>query len=349
MYKFTGEKFNRDLDVKEIAKLIRKELKGISGLKTSVRIERYSMGRSINVSIKECGFNPMNPERIKAEKENPHVSIDLSIYTKQGSDLKDKIQSIVDQYNFDDSDSMTDYFNVNFYGFVNYDWQVEKVWREEIESNLDKAVADYLQAIEDARPLCVECGNKVDRDESYPGELCWDCYYPIMKAEKEEETKKYQIIEAEREKAVSFNPLSVVGADYFIDLRFPSLNKNDHINDYIEQLNNNEYRVSKCKVEEVATITNEDYKAFTTHLMSDYSWLKGKGGTNTTADIEGDFFSLSEEDQETWRNNAYNLVILVTDGKNKVYIDPQGYGYARYAAFEIPKNNVIQFPGKAIQ
>ena len=84
----------KDLDVAEIAKLLRKDIKGrFPSIKSSVRIDRYSMGQSINVYLSEFG------------KLEPHV-------------VKSVVQDLMNCYNFDDSDPMTDYFRVRFYGFV---------------------------------------------------------------------------------------------------------------------------------------------------------------------------------------------------------------------------------------
>lgn len=91
------------MNVRDIAKLIRKDLRAaMPAIKWSVRIERYSMGQSINVE--------------------GHTDVPLYVtgheLNANGKVLQDKAEAIVNAYNFDDSDSMNDYFNVNFYGGV---------------------------------------------------------------------------------------------------------------------------------------------------------------------------------------------------------------------------------------
>lgn len=100
-YKFTGSKYQetKDLDVAEIAKLIRTDLKqAFSEYKFSVRIERFSMGQSINVIIKETDINDR--------------------FSDQAEELVKEVKEIIEQYNFDDSDMLSDYSHVRFYSHV---------------------------------------------------------------------------------------------------------------------------------------------------------------------------------------------------------------------------------------
>ena len=141
-YKFTGSKYNDQLGIKDIAKLVRKELKEkYPKCKFSVRIQRYSGGQSMNVALAEADFNPFaTPNRRllkpinfryfteqecldawdKTIKEGYHdinsfyIDDDYKLNEK-GKQLAKDMKEAVNQYNFDDSDSMTDYFHVNFY------------------------------------------------------------------------------------------------------------------------------------------------------------------------------------------------------------------------------------------
>lgn len=126
MRKFTGEKYpdHKETDIKDIAVLIRAELKAIPGLKVSVKIERYSMGQSMHICIKETGFKICPEAYIKYAKDGyPQIMADNrpERYTPEAVALKDKIEAIANQYNYDNSDSQTDYFDVNYYLYVNYD------------------------------------------------------------------------------------------------------------------------------------------------------------------------------------------------------------------------------------
>lgn len=90
-----GSKYEetKDLDIAEVAKLVRKDLAALKlPVKPSVRISRYSGGQSLDVSVKM--------------ERNPEVA--------------KKIRAILDSYNFDESDSQSDYFCVRFYGHVTF-------------------------------------------------------------------------------------------------------------------------------------------------------------------------------------------------------------------------------------
>ncbi len=95
----TGSKYEqtKDLDIVAIAKLLRQDIKAsvkegrLPAVKYGVRIERYSMGQSIHISV--------------------------------GQELTDEVKAAVrdlaDAYNYDRSDPQSDYFCVRFYVHIN--------------------------------------------------------------------------------------------------------------------------------------------------------------------------------------------------------------------------------------
>ena len=132
--KIQGLKYEntKEFDIKDIAKLVRKDLKETFGkdFKFSVTISRYSMGQSLDVSILESIRNYLNPTRVKDENS------DESLYISEGFEVLDKIKEKVDQYNYDNSDSQTDYFDVNFHSYVRFDMDLTDKWRNEIKEGL---------------------------------------------------------------------------------------------------------------------------------------------------------------------------------------------------------------------
>ena len=96
----------KDLRVKEIAKLVRKDLKKFKGCKFSVTSDI----RTINVKLIDCD------------------DVKKYFYIWEGVNQKDprytdpfhkEVKSIMDQYNFDNSDPMSDYHHNNFFAFFN--------------------------------------------------------------------------------------------------------------------------------------------------------------------------------------------------------------------------------------
>jgi hypothetical protein len=161
-YKFTGSKFERGIDVKDIAKLVRTDIKEAikkgelpKGTKVSVRISRFSGGRSISAYIKHLGEKGViNPAWVKWHDENPHGyhGDGPPLYTATATQAIKTIEGIMAAYNFDDSDSQVDYFHVNFYGHVEFDYDYrqadEALTRREgfypdlSEKGLEKAAAE---------------------------------------------------------------------------------------------------------------------------------------------------------------------------------------------------------------
>jgi hypothetical protein len=133
-----GSKFDRGLDVVEIAKRVRKELKSADlpvGLKWSVTIKRFSGGQSIDVALTEWprSIPAFNPEYIRVRLDHPDDwYLDEHRRGFQGTrstELKRALEvaeQILQAYNRDNSDSMSDYFDVHFYGHTSIHWKLEE-------------------------------------------------------------------------------------------------------------------------------------------------------------------------------------------------------------------------------
>lgn len=133
-YKFTGTKYDSGRDIKDIAKLVRADIKAAAkkgqipkGIKTSVRISRFSGGQSLDVYIKHLGGERViNPAWVKHMDGGGHVCDAPPRYTAIATHARKVIEALVAAYNFDDSESMVDYFHVNFYGNVTFDYEFDK-------------------------------------------------------------------------------------------------------------------------------------------------------------------------------------------------------------------------------
>lgn len=104
-YKFEGSKYRetRDLPMIEICKLVRADLKEVyPDFKFSVRKGMATYTSTLDVYVKNYppGYEPGSEPAKEMIKE---------------------VKTIVNAYNMDDSDAMTDYFHVRFYDHVGYD------------------------------------------------------------------------------------------------------------------------------------------------------------------------------------------------------------------------------------
>lgn len=114
----------RNLDISEIAKLIRKDLKAAQAAghlpadaTFSVTIDRFSGGQSLDVTILGMpdtwtyvspGLEPNYAEYIPAHGGQ----------TDEATAAVRKIEGVVFAYNYDGSDTQSDYFDVRFYSNV---------------------------------------------------------------------------------------------------------------------------------------------------------------------------------------------------------------------------------------
>lgn len=122
-------------------------------------------------------------------------------------------------------------------------------------------------------------------------------------------------------------------ADLFVNAKFAIINKNDTIAEYRELVAKGQFRLERCKVTESVRLSAEEYQDFTDTLLTDREWLTGKGGHDSTADLPSvdSFWQYSEEQQKVWKEHAYRLVLAVSaPDRATIYVDPQGYTYARY-------------------
>lgn len=143
-----GSKYVRGLDVSDIAKCVRRDIAAavksgeLPPIKTSVTISRYSGGRSLRVKITACPVGVMNIDRVLADAADPHGYPTIrEIHSEAGREILARVESIVSAYNFDGSDTQSDYFHVNFYGFVDFASELEKAQRAAILASLSNARA----------------------------------------------------------------------------------------------------------------------------------------------------------------------------------------------------------------
>jgi len=125
-YKSFGKNYHltKDMDIKEISKLIKEELDiEFPQWKFSSKISRYSGGQSINVTIVDIPYSPYSEEVDYSYKNNTEYTLNRrdGIYNEQYLKDYDKIEQIIKQYNYDDSDGQIDYFAKKYYSHIYLD------------------------------------------------------------------------------------------------------------------------------------------------------------------------------------------------------------------------------------
>ncbi len=122
---------------------------------------------------------------------------------------------------------------------------------------------------------------------------------------------------------------------HLIRVAVPRLNKNCTIAEYLVQLKTRDYDLEWAEVRETKVFTDcHEWNKFMNNLMNDRDWLAGRGGHRSWTVPDGNASIMSKSEIEHWRAGAYLLVVAaVAPTGQTIYIDPQGYDYARYVAF----------------
>lgn len=282
---------NRITNTKEIAANIRKHLRNrFSMCKWSVTSD-YN---SIRVELLETPFS-RNSEALKA--------IINYAYTYAQS------------WNYNNSDLMTDYFDVNFYSTckVSYNYNQRECKPNEIELE-----TDFL-----AKKSEFDAEQKKQEEERIKKGVE---EYKIRQAE-------YEKAEAERQQKIHRieKNAEIKTVDYTILNAILKANKDDNL-DHTEIYDEKQCRET-CQVSREVYFTTEVYALFEKQLMSDYSFFDGMGGSRTDdrrIQSSIDYDMMTEEERETVEWYNIDCVAIYCDGELKLIVDPQGYNYARY-------------------
>ena len=110
-----GGCYKKGLRVKEIAKLVRAELKK---LYPSSKFSVTSEYNNLSVSLMESDIKIFNTD-ITYTQINHYYIKDNETLTEAGRNLLENVNQISNKYNYSDCDSMIDYFSVNYYFDLN--------------------------------------------------------------------------------------------------------------------------------------------------------------------------------------------------------------------------------------
>lgn len=129
--------------------------------------------------------------------------------------------------------------------------------------------------------------------------------------------------------------------EVYIQANFPTGNKRHWIDEYRNQATN----LCQAKIVKVVHLSTEDYQAFIYSFLNDQEWLAGEGGGSSHYVSEkygNDWDKLFSDELETkkWRQECYEVSLLVTDGKQYVLTNPEGQNYARYVG--LPPHTTLE-------
>jgi len=167
----------------------------------------------------------------------------------------------------------------------------------------------------------------------------WERYAALVEAdhsaEPEEEPKPEPVQEYAPIPEADFSNVEAeeVTEDIFINANFAKLNKNCTLAEYHREVDAGKFNVEKCKITHRVRLTAEQWDVFTVTLLDGYSFIAGKGGCSSSAELREVewFFEYTEEEQEIFRSQSYILAVEVSaEGRETIYVNPEGHEYARY-------------------
>jgi hypothetical protein len=315
-YKFVGSRYNH-LSVKETAQEIRKHLKTQF---PEVKFSVTSDYNSINVYIKSSPYEfkfindfTMSPQEIRHQYEEKYPEIKA---------IERYINQYVKSYNYNDSDSMTDYFDVGFYETVG------------IES-------DYIQT-EQTETIKTDIINfresKIAQEKAE--EEKQESEYRQREIEQKEAEKQRKIRAAEEQKEIEFIYQNVGVFDlkedeqsYITNCKFAHLNKNATLQEYYDEVKTGEYNTNTVKITRRIIFSSEKaLNYFNNLLLNDFDFLTNSGGSYTDDPRINSMTDYSHMTQEEKESVVWNLsgIAVYYDSKLQYVIDTQGYNYARY-------------------
>jgi hypothetical protein len=308
---------NSHQPVKEIAAEIRKHVKS-----------RFTM----------CKFS------VTSDYNSISFYITASPYEKDSQYLKaieDYCTNLLKAYNYCTCyDPYGDYgSSYNFYGSyakISYDY-IQTEQTEEIKADMkdfDYKKAEFEKAEEERK----------------------EKEYQEQQKQREEDHKKYLIRQEEEKKEIELinNSVNVIelseDKQYFvIGSQFANLNKNQTLNQYIEEVKNNDYELQNVKITKEVHFNNEEaLKYFSNSLLTDFDFLAGTGGSFTDDKrftSMTDYQNMTEEERETIIFNLCGVAIYY-NSKLQFVVDAQGFSYTRYVGLvdnvKIQKNDPVK-------
>ena len=126
-----GAEYKEGMDIKDIAKEVRKMLKAeMPDFKFAVRIDRFAGGQSLNIGIKDV------PDGFRFAQENPKEferEYRPIVWTDELRDAQEKARAIGLRFNYDGSEIQVDYFDVNYYCTAFVEFQSAAYYKQRAE------------------------------------------------------------------------------------------------------------------------------------------------------------------------------------------------------------------------
>ena len=224
---------------------------------------------------------------------------------------------IANQWNWDHSDMMTDYFDIGY--FLDIDIKVAEDF--EIREKMTNEEREALQAERQA-----EEEEKAARLAQY-------------EKEQEEARKAHEAAEKIRKEQRAIIEAETVAKDLELSEQIYITNlsggwgKECNLDELNETLNGGHFATEDAVITRKVEMSVAAYNAFCELFLDDFEFLAGMGGTASEdlrlEEVES-LYSLNEEQRASVKWFINNAVGIYVNGELKLVCDPQGHTYSRY-------------------
>lgn len=232
--------------------------------------------------------------------------------------VKNYVKAWLWSFNYDNSDSMTDYFGRNFYENIST-WDFEETEPTESQkTDLANFDAESQKAKEEEEKRREEEFQKYLAEQEEK-EKAYEEYQKVVDAQKEEINSHVKVVEiSEYEKyIVSGSMLCGIGKESNLE----------------ELRNEGTEKEESALIKRKLYFTDEKiYNNFCNLFLHDFDFLSGCGGTGTldTRVTNENYSKLNSAQRESVKWILWDCVAVFLNGELKLIIDPEGYSYARY-------------------
>ena len=245
-------------------------------------------------------------------KRDDYFTVTTAFYNKLVA-----VEKIANQWNWDNSDIMTDYFDIGY--FLDIDVKIP----EGLELR-EKMTAEERTALEAER--AAEAAERAAALERY---------------KKEEEERERASQEAEKirqaQRETIANGSKVADLDESEQIYITNLHGGAGKEASLEELNES-ITTGYCSTFDAQIVrrvdmTSEAFAAFCELFLDDFEFLAGMGGTGSEdIRLEGvkNIYQLNQDQRDAVKWYICNAVGIYVDNELKLVCDPQGHNYSRY-------------------
>lgn len=222
---------------------------------------------------------------------------------------------IANQWNYDHSDSMTDYFDVGYYLDI------------DIKSPEDLAPRENMTEEEKAAYKAEQEQKEAEREEAAAR---WKAEQEAAQKAAAEAEKRRKENREIIEKGVSIEDLAEGEALYISNL-IGGIGKESTLQELNEELRESVFQ--DAVVTRIVKMSPEAFAAFSELLLDDFDFLSGKGGTatnDTRLQDVNNLYSMTEEQRESVKWFINDAVAIYVDDVLQLVSDPEGYSYSQY-------------------